>query len=234
MRLLTLTALLATLALPVSAATLTEEFNFASGYTNTAGGGTASGPGEVSGGRYNLDFNEGLRVNLGSALSTWSIVFRGELDVTTGYRKLVDFSNRLLDTGLYNLNGTYMYYSSAFPTAVTISTNTDFIAALTYDGLVAKGYLNGVQQFSFNSSGTGGYPGTISAFDMWADDIAVPNEAAGGSIDFVQVYEGALTGTEVAAITDEGGNMPAVPVPASAPLLLAGIAAFAALRRRKA
>ena len=64
---------------------------------------------------------------------------------------------------------------------------------------------------------------------IFQDDLAVPNEASGGVVDFIKIYKGALTAAEVRALEQ------AVPEPTT--LLLTGFGlgtlAVTAWRRRE-
>lgn len=215
----------ALLAAPVSAATLVDQFTFDSGLGADIGTATASGAGAVTGGRYAFDPNEGLSVTLDSTLSHWSIVLYGQISETSSWRRLLDFSGLGSDVGLYSLDGYLQYYPVAVGAAATITSSVDFMLALTFDGTHTRGYVNGAEQFDFQQSGAA-YPSSLTSFVAFQDDAG---EASAGSMDFLQVYDDALTGQQVAAITGPS----TVPLPAGLPLLLAGLGSIAILRRRK-
>lgn len=220
--------LLVALGSSASAATLYSEFTFGSGLTDSQSASTASGSGTVAGGLYAFTPNQGLSVTLGSTLNSWSLVFSSQLSDVNGYRKLVDLSSLALDTGLYIYNSNLNYYNLATG-AATVSPNSNFVAALTYDSGTGNttGYLNGSAQFTFTSPANNGYPGSLSSLIMFQDDTTTNgNEASAGSLDYLKIYDGVLTANEL-------GGMSPVPLPATAPALLAGLAGLAALRRRK-
>ena len=160
------------------------------------------------------------------------MVFSGQLDAISGFRKLIDLSGLASDNGFYDLNGNLNYYNVATGPTPTIGIATDFLAALTFDGITTKGYVNGIEQFNFISAGAG-YPSSLSDLILFEDDFATgQREASSGSMDFLQIYDGALSGEEVGKITGPTDPSP-VPLPASAPILLAGLGTLAALRRSK-
>ena len=73
MRRLVIAALALSVAGPVSAATLHDQFTFTTDLTANIGSATATGAGTVGGGRYNLATNQGLSVTLAqrSAAGPW-------------------------------------------------------------------------------------------------------------------------------------------------------------------
>lgn len=213
------------------AATLVSEFTFDAGLSDNEAGATATGAGTVSGGRYNFAVNEGLGVTLGSSLATYSIVFDVELDSTSGYKKLLDVSGLAADVGLYNLSGGLRYYSVS-ASGGSIVADTDTTVALTYDGTTTAGYVDGGLAFSFIATGVG-YLDILSAFTLVEDDSATGQvEASAGSIDYLQVYDGVLSASEVSALVAPV-SVSAVPLPAGGLLLLSGLAGVAGLKRRK-
>lgn len=216
-----------------NAATLVSQFTFDSGYTDNAGGATATGVGSVSGGRYNFGIDEGLSVTMGAPLSAYSIVFSLEFDYFNTYNRLLDISGQTSDNGLYVNNTGLRYYNAAggFGPSGAFTPNVDATVVLTFDGTTTTGYVDGSQAFSFAQSGAG-YLGTLTSFDLFDDDHPPGVEEAPGSLDFLEVYSGVLTSTEVAAYTGPAPISP-VPLPAGGMLLLTGLFGAVALKRRK-
>lgn len=214
-----------------SAATLVSQFTFDSDLSDTVSGATATGAGTVSGGSYSFAANQGLFVSMDTGLSTYSVVFDVALNTTSGYRKLMDVSGLTSDNGLYNLSGRLTYYSATSASG-TITANQNATIILTFDGTTTVGYVDGVQAFSFAVAGVG-YPGTLTNFTLVEDDTATGKfEASAGSIDFLEVYDGVLSASDIAAY-DGPASLTPVPLPAGGALLLAGLGAFGALRARR-
>ena len=216
-----------------NAATLVSQFTFDTGFADNKSGATASGVGTVSGGRYNFGVDEGLAVSMGAPLPTYSIVFGLEFDYYNRYNRLFDNSGQTSDIGLYVHNSGLKYFNAVGGQGPSgaFSANVDATVALTFDGTVTTGYVDGSQAFSFSQGGTG-YLSTLSTFDLFDDDHAPGVEEASGSLDFLEVYSGVLSAREVAAYTAPESISP-VPLPAGGFLLLTGLAGIAGLRRRK-
>jgi hypothetical protein len=146
----------------------------------------------------------GFRMNAPGGISTtgYSIIMQVALDTTGGYRKLVDFHDLVDDEGFYNLSGLLDFYPVAAGTIPTISVSVFAQIVLTRDGTgQVTGYVDGVQQFTF--ADTSNY--TVLAttgLDLFVDDAHTSGqEASAGRVARVRLYSGALTASEVAALT---------------------------------
>jgi hypothetical protein len=62
---------------------------------------------------------------------------------------------------------------------------------------------------------------------FFRDDNAVGGEASAGSVDYIAIYDTALSAQEIATL------VPAVPEPATQGLMLAGLAGVLAVVRRR-
>jgi len=146
----------------------------------------------------------GLRMDAPEGISTggYSVILQFEFETLGGYRKMIDFSDLVADAGLYNLNTQLDFYPVAAGNAGPLSIATFVQVAMTRDssGQVA-GYVDGVQQFTFND--TSAY--TVlsgSSFNLFIDDAHTGGvEASAGQVARVRLYSGALTAAEVASLT---------------------------------
>ena len=217
-------------------ATLTHLCEFNGGLSDTLGGPSrVSGGGTVNATSYSFAASQGL--SLSNALASpgdYSIALRFSFDVVNGYRKIIDFRNRTVDAGFYVINSKLTFYpvtgpDGEFPNATTrpvVLTRDAATSAIT-------AYVNGVQQFTFiDSTGLGVFSTAGSLMQFFYDDLAVPNEASGGVVDEIRIFDGALTASEVKDAFTISPNVTTVPVPSSLLLRGTGLAGLLLQRRR--
>ena len=217
-----------------ASATLIRDYELNGSLTDSAGSGIDITNNGATLGPSGLTFgaNQGPTAT-GLDVSVYTIVTSFDLDTVDGYRKLVDFKVGTSDNGLYTLNGDLDFYNSAFGPGGVIGAGDTVQVALTRDGSgLVTGYVNGVQQFSFDDSSTqlavtGANPQDKLLF--FQDDVVTgQREASGGFVDYIKVYDTALSASDIAALN--GG----VPEPAAWAMMILGLGgAGAVLRRRR-
>jgi Concanavalin A-like lectin/glucanases superfamily/PEP-CTERM motif len=216
---------------PASAAVI-GDFRLDGNLTNTAGGALsiANNGGALGASGITFGANQGPTISGFSSPSAYSVELAFSFDAVSGYRKILDFSNRASDIGFYVLNSGLNYYP------VTTGPSGDFVpgqlvsVVLTHDGSSTTGYVNGVQRWDFggfyNSSAD-----ISSVLHAFRDDFATgQGEASSGFVDYIRVYDTKLSAGDVAGLTPPG----AVPEPASWALMIAGFGLTGAAMRRKA
>jgi hypothetical protein len=168
---------------------------------------------------YQFDFNQGLVLTNVLPASVYTIDFSVSLDLLSGYRKLIDYKNLNSDDGLYNLSGALNFYPVITGDVVF---NAGQLARVTVTRDAAGtvvGYVNGSAQFSFDDSlaQRATFTEAQQLGRLFHDDLATgQREASPGFVDYVRIYDVALTADEVA-------NLPSpVPEPAVWALMLAG------------
>ncbi|MEO7720187.1 MAG: hypothetical protein ABIY70_28690 [Capsulimonas sp.] len=222
-----------------NAATLTHEYDLDGTYADTLGGpNLVANGGTLTATHYNFGANQGLSLSNGVTANDYSIELNFSFATTSGYRKIVDFKNLTSDNGVYNLNTDLNFYNSAFGPSGAIAANTPTDVIITRDGGTGLfvGYVNGVQQFSFTDSGLQGVfssPASIAQF--FIDDTVTGGEASAGSVDYIRVFDGALTSGEALSLY-QSGSPSAVPEPSQYAVLgffILGVASLV-LRKRRA
>jgi len=191
---------------------------------------TLGGDFTTQAGRYSFGANQGLSLENAVNASVYTIDFVFNFDLVSGYRRLIDFKALTSDTGLYNYSSQLKFYNEATGPDSVFAIATDARVTLTRDAAgLLTGYVNGVLQFQFNdTAGLSQFSAANQIAYFFRDDNAVSGEASAGSIDYLRIYDTALTASQVANLASP------VPEPATGVLALAGIGLFALLRRRRA
>ena len=226
---------------PLRGAVLINEYALRGNLNDNLGGTplTSLG-GQITALGYVFAANQGVSLSIPFlSFSNFSIELSFKFDAVTGYRKIADFKSLAEDMGFYVLNGSLNFYPVTTAPQVDFTPGTNVVVALTRDGAsgIVTGYVNGQQRFSFLDTTTLAVttPGVPSNLILFKDDTATGgNEASGGQLNYLRVYNGALTSTQVSALY-AGGAPQAVPEPQAVLLLmLGGPVVFALTRRRSA
>lgn len=229
------TTILALLLTTASHAALVHQYELNGSFADTFSGpslvpGGPGGVGTLDPFTYTFGGSQGL--SLSGALpsnATYSILMDFKFTAPGSYKKVVDFKNLSSDAGLYSYTESYLafYPVSSGTTGMPIETWLRLV--ITRDATdTFTCYKDGALEFSFaDPSGLAVFsePGSIIQF-LNDDGATAGFEAVGGVVDRIEIYDDALTSTQVANL---GG--PAIPEPASAALLLLG-AALCFPRRR--
>jgi hypothetical protein len=126
----------------------------------------------------------------------------------TGWLRLVDFKHGSLDSGLYDYRGQLNLYPDACGTEspAPLVDGVYEMVVLTRDstGLVT-GYVNGVQQFSFSDSSNDAVIDSHNTLRFFRDNTGTaPNEASSGAVARIELFNTALSASDVAALTAAG------------------------------
>jgi hypothetical protein len=235
-------AILAVFALAAvsPAATVSHIYELNGSFADTLGGpAMVSAGGTLGASGYTFSYDQGP--NLSNAItSDYSIELLFRLDEVGGYNRVFDFKNRTTDIGVYVQDGGLKFWPITSNGPTTIAANEIAHVVLTRNGGgTVTGYLQGIQQFSFVDSGSDAvFSGPNNIIHILRDEgtQGVPGEHSAGFLDRVRIYEGALTGVEVAAL-QAGGPPPglsAVPEPSTWTLIAAGMSILGVYRKRRA
>ena len=186
--------------------------------------------------RYVFGTNQGLTLNenLGSV---YTIDFVYNFSNQTSYRKLIDYRNRTSDNGVYTHTGRALFFVGGTygGTGTQMLPNVDSQVTVTRDASGAmKAFVNKELMFSFMDSGSALTFGNIASFFM--DDGAVGGEASPGQVDYIPIFNNALSVAEVSALGSAIAppeDSTEVPEPASGALVLAGLGLLGFARRRQ-
>jgi hypothetical protein len=200
---------------PASAANLVAEYRFGDTRATSVGAApdltdiTSEGnPGnafatETVGGspRRVLQFPQGNGLTASTAgvipTRTYSIVVVARLADVSGYRRIIDFQNGASDTGLYNLNGTLVFFGSAAGTDTAIAPSAggdpyhEIVLSRDSAGIVV-GSVDGVEQFRFEDTTGAAVIHSGETLRFFADDSSVSGEEAAGAVARISLYDGPL------------------------------------------
>jgi hypothetical protein len=164
--------------------------------------------------------NQGTLISGFTSPSDYSFEFAFSLADLGGYRKLADFFNLTSDAGLYNLNtGLALYPGYPGPIGAFAPNQPSTVVFTRAANGDFSGYVNGVAQIAGTSASLTGITDNLYLF---RDDGAVGGEASAGFVDYIRIYDTALTPAQVAGLTAPGAVTAAIPEPATWAMMLAG------------
>lgn len=173
--------------------------------------------------------NNGPTVTGLSALPNYTIDIGFTLDTVSGYRKLIDFSNRASDSGYYNNNG----FLNAFPLGnspnqvFSAGTPVRLTLSRTSAGLITA-YIDGTEIYARTDVNNGSQTAItgLQPLNFFRDDFAFgPGESTSGFVDFIRIFD--------TAITPQQAEPSAVPEPATWAMMLFGFGALGHMLRRQ-
>jgi hypothetical protein len=224
---------LTSLALAASAAQATAPshlYQLNGSFADALGGPSlVANGGTLGAGSYGFGENQGLLLDGAVNASVYTIDTSFVFDSNSGYRRIVDFLGGTSDTGLYNLSTALNFYNITTGTGGGFADGQQVRVTVSRDAAGQfTGYVDGVQQISFNDSGNLAVFSTANQqARFFIDDNAVGGEASAGSVDYIAIYNTALSAQEIATLT------PAVPEPETYALMLAGLGAIGFVARRR-
>jgi hypothetical protein len=223
--------------LPARAAVIVHEYALQGSLEDNYGGPalTAYG-GEITALGYVFAAGQGLSLTSPKLNPTnYSIELSFRVDSIAGYRKLIDFNGLSTDDGLYQRTGRLAFLGGASTPTHDFNPNADVHLTLTRDaatGLVST-YVDGEFRFSFTDTTGTATLGLMQTLTFFLDDTVTGGEdVTSGRLNYLRIFDGALTSTEVSALLAAGPPL-AIPEPGTAVLLAAGGAMLFLFRRAR-
>ena len=203
---------------PVTSAAVTADYRFQGSLASSVG--TAPDLVELSPGSVFSDEQAALGLNHSalrfpqsdglSLAPTAGIIDSGDytiellfsLHLIEGWRKLVDFKNSSDDSGLYSFDGCLSFFDTAAASHVAIERYAYTHVVLTRDAsTTVVGYVDGVRQFAFRDGDGLAVIDPKDPLRFFVDDTVTGTEDSGGAVARIRLYDGPLTGNEVAGLT---------------------------------
>jgi hypothetical protein len=195
------------LASVASAASLAHDYELNGSLADSLSGPSlVSDGGTIGANVYTFGADQGL--NLSNALTNagdYSIETRFEFDTLSGFRKIIDFKNLASDNGLYDLSTALNYFNFTTGPNGAFSAGQFADLVLTRDSATNQvtGYVNGVEQITFTDSTSDAvFSGPNNIMHFFEDDnVTGSRESSAGSVDFIKIYDGALSAQDVAGLS---------------------------------
>ena len=218
------------LAMPAHAAVI-GDFRLDGSKANQAGGPlTLTTDGSLGATGISFDANEGTLISGLTGQSDYSLELRFSFDAISGYRKIANIPSVGSDTGLYVLNSALNFYPIAASVPVFTAGELATVVVTRNAAGDFTGYVNGTQVLSFNNAGATTLP---SGLWLLRDDTSTGgSESSGGFVDYIRVYDTALTAQQVAGLTPPG-PVSGVPEPAAWAMMIGGFCLLGAAARRR-
>lgn len=205
-------------------------YNLNNSYADVYGGPSLSPIGGVlSSGGFTFGFNEGLSLT-GVVGSAYTIAIRSSFDDITSWRRIIEYQSRTSDNGVYSFDGQANFYPYQLGANAVYAPGQLALSIFTRDATgLFSAYVNGAFQYSFLDTNGDGLVDAGNTVNFFQDDLAVPNEASSGYVNYIATWDYALSAREA------GSFQPGVvPEPASVALVAVGLlGVLAAVRRRK-
>jgi len=138
------------------------------------------------------------------ANDSYTIVALFRLSTITGYRRVIDFLDGASDSGVYFYNGQLLFYPVQGAGTTTIAANRYVQVVLTRDASTDQvaGYVNGVQQWAFADTSDIAVIDSNNTLNFFRDNLTgASHEDSAGAVARITLYNGALSASQVAALT---------------------------------
>lgn len=152
--------------------------------------------------------------------------------LTSGYQRIIDLSNRRSDSGLYSVeSGRVQLYNDGFRSAQRLTTGYNRLTVTTDGNGSVQGYLNGQSMFNLQSNlfsfATYSSQNPTKLLSFFLDDAG---EWQSGRVASIRLYNQQLSSQDALDIGNNQLPLNQVPLPTTAALMLGGLLL---MRRRK-
>lgn len=152
----------------------------------------------------------GVRFVASTPMNEYTVVVLMRLEELSSWRRILDFSDRTSDRGLYFLDGRLQFYPfQSGPT--TVSPNEWVEVTLTRDaGGVVRSFVNGNLETTISDASPPHFATIADSLNFFLDDLEVANERSAGAVARIRVYNGLVTpGRNARLASSDPPTMPA-------------------------
>jgi hypothetical protein len=200
---------------------------------STGGNSLKSLGGDITALGYVFAANQGLTFSSRAFTpKDYSIELSFKLDSTSGTNKIIDFHHFTAFPGLYQSGDALAFIPlAAAGSDFTPNVNVHMVLTRNEQTNIVTAYVNGESRFSFlDVAGLAVTPGFSNKVSFLASD-GIENDA-GGTLNYLRVFNGALNANEVSALFAAGPPV-MIPEPPALILLILGVPTLAFFYRRR-